>query len=153
MTDRPMRTITLHVQDPNTGKQEDFEMDFSLAWSLHAAMTHLGAKYTEELIESAAGPREQRSVEDQRRVFAMIHMAHELFKRWPKPEDLLLRLCYISLSKGSMTRAQSAAFASEHLKEAIEPETWRKRVNKFAKEQGLPALNLPRGRRTPKPEK
>jgi len=61
-------------------------------------------------------------------------------------KEQALLTSYNLLQSRDWDRARAARFARWLLGKEIEPEAWRKAVNKWAKEQGKPELKLPHGR-------
>ena len=62
-------------------------------------------------------------------------------------EHVFLAQSYEHLKSKDWTRAQAAAFASTMLGRAIGIEAWRKRVDRWAEDQGLPAIGQTKRRR------
>jgi hypothetical protein len=70
-------------------------------------------------------------------------------RHYSKRSDRLLSLTYSLLNSEQLTYAEAATFASlilEDGKKSINPDTWRIRIARWAKEEGLPPLQLKRGR-------
>ncbi len=61
-------------------------------------------------------------------------------------ESALLEASYSALADGLFSRVEAAQFASAFLGKRIEPDTWRKRVDKYAHDNDLPPLKLTGGR-------
>ena len=61
-------------------------------------------------------------------------------------EDLLLAFSYERLRDKQMSRPQAADVASSILGRRVTPDAWRKAVDKWAHAQGLPKVDLVRGR-------
>jgi hypothetical protein len=72
------------------------------------------------------------------------------YTEWPSPDDRLLSFCYYLLRDKQINRIQAAEFASwVREKEGRGPvltEAWRKRVDRWAGQHGLPQIGKPRPR-------
>ncbi len=64
----------------------------------------------------------------------------------PDLEDAVIEYCYDRLARRQTNRHRAAEFASRVLGYEINAEAWRKRVDRWAKERGLPKIDLPAGR-------
>ena len=84
--------------------------------------------------------------EDSQRLRRVFHRLHDAALRLGR--DTALQLTYELLRAGSITRAQAAVIASDILGKEIKESTWRTAVDQWANDQGLPQLDLPRGRPT-----
>ncbi len=66
---------------------------------------------------------------------------------WQTDEDPVLSITYHLLRSRQITYTQAAAIASELLGQAIKPEAWRKRVDRWRNDRGLPKVG--QRKRTP----
>jgi hypothetical protein len=62
------------------------------------------------------------------------------------PSDITERISYDLINQQRVTRDQAALIASAMLGRTIDPHTWRKHLNAWAKAKGTPAARLPTGR-------
>ncbi len=62
------------------------------------------------------------------------------------PLEAALSLTYSMLYNKQMTREEAASFASKYLRRPTSTEAWRKRVDRWAQEQGKAKIEQPRGR-------
>ncbi len=142
-------TLSITLQDPRTNKHSQVELPFRLAWSLHRITAELGITYTvgAGLVGVFAATGGKLTDNAQERLDIIIRgYAQSIVDKWPRAEDMLLQVSHRGLQEGIFNRVTAAAFASELLGEEIDPETWRKRTNAFAKLHDLGGSGLSPGR-------
>ncbi len=68
---------------------------------------------------------------------------------WQTDEDPVISITYHLLRARKITYAEAAAIARGLLGRDIKPEAWRKRVDRWRKDRGLPEVGLRQRKRTP----
>ncbi len=86
------------------------------------------------------------SEDQQARLLQLLAMIEWRAEQSTDKSDYALRTSYYMLRRHDWNRTRAAHFASLLLRKDVEPETWRKAVNKWAEVHGLPKPDLPRGR-------
>ena len=145
-------TLGIALQDPRTGGGiYDHAVDGTLFWCWYETIQKMGvdqahrmAILTAEVIAGHLTEQEQARLRD---VLESIKWRGGLSK---DRRTQALSVSYDMLQKGEWTRSRAAELARWLLGNDVEPEAWRKAVNKWAKEQGKPELKLPHGRPTKK---
>jgi hypothetical protein len=62
--------------------------------------------------------------------------------KWKTKADALLCLTYVLVDQRQMTYSQAADLASRELNKRISSQTWRVRLRRWAKDQGLPLIKM-----------
>ncbi len=156
--------INFVIPHETTGGQIHITMPLIVVWGLHKVATSVGPHLTEFVAligaqaikatpvtqnDQAESPDDTLSPEELDRVEIVVrYVAKTARDKWPKSEDLLIDASYQALRGGFLSRAQAAEFARELLGRKIEPDTWRKRVDRWAEKKGLPKVEQYK-RRTP----
>ena len=146
-------TLGISLQDPRTtgGGIYDHAVDATVFWSWYEVIREWGIDHALQMAifsaEVATGELTEQAKAKLQKVLESIKWRAELSK---DKRDQALLVSYNQLQSGDWTRPRAAQFAQWLLGKTIEPEAWRKAVNKWAKEQGKPELKLPHGRPTKK---
>ncbi len=84
--------------------------------------------------------------EETERLEALIRAIQLYGQQVKSEEESILSTSYYMLRQKDWTRAQAANFASTMLGHEIAVDTWRKRVDKYIRENNKPPIELPHGR-------
>ena len=141
----PAPTVRLIVRSAITGEIE-FELPAAaflrICWSLPPGKD--GYQHAMEMAQFGAWLVKQSDlstseIERLRTVFAAFYHYAER-EQWTTRLDPLLSACYHMLRDKLVTRRGAAEFASQQLNEYVDPEAWRKRVDRWAMARGLPPV-------------
>lgn len=120
------------------------------AWAIVETIRELGVRRAVHLVQFATEPvwgiaTEQPNYppgKNEARLYAIFNHFFEQAEReqWKTPTDELLSWSYHLLRERKITRTAAAAFASMRLNKHINPDTWRKRVDRWASARGLPKV-------------
>jgi hypothetical protein len=139
------------VPNHATGGEDRVFLDGATALELHELAERAGAEQAYQLFRFAATvavrPWTDQHEQELRQVFDTIlaDIEHRI-RNLPDPEEQALWFSYELLRQQKTTRPRAARLASTILGRPITPEAWRKAVNKWAHENGMPKLDLPHGR-------
>ncbi len=139
------------VPNHTTGEQERIFLNGVTALELYDLTERAGVEQAYQLFrfaaQIAARPWTDQQEHGLRQCFdAVLADIERRIKELPDPEETALWYSYELLSRQKTTRTRVARLASHLLGRPITAEAWRKAVNKWASEKGMPPLGLPPGR-------
>jgi transglutaminase-like putative cysteine protease len=143
----PFHAITFGAIDKETGEGWHVTMTIAVWAAFVHAIRAYGIDHASQLILTSvhiALPNDEDI--DYRRIRVTLEAIQEYAPDVEEEEEYLLSYSYYMLSVKYMTRPRVAEIASTILGRPITPEAWRKAVNKWAHENGMPKLDLPHGR-------
>ena len=116
-------------------------------WDAAANLIGYGARLQRDLDAQKADAPDggaALAIEDARRIADVCQYLYRAIRYLRR--DVVLEMTYERLRAGVINREQAALLASDALGTKIAESTWRTAVDDWATEQGLPPLELPRGR-------
>ncbi len=109
-----------------------------------------GAIVKSEIAEQSNGIRVKHALKEDDGAY--LRKVLEILKKVGDKEEskdlYALKFSYEILMRQRWTRKQAARFASNMLGYEVSPDTWRKRLDKYIRENDLPKIELPRGNGT-----
>ena len=143
----PLYCITFGVSDNETGVVWHVTLTFD-AWAtfVETIRTH-GIDHALALAMAPFAMLDQDlTEEDERRIRTTLLAMERYAPLVAEKKDELLAFSYSRLKFTRMTRKRVAEIVSAILGEEVRPDAWRKAVDKWAHAQGLPKVDLVRGR-------
>jgi hypothetical protein len=145
------RTIRLVLVDPATGDEVSEEMPHAEFWAVYQSLKAIGFNQTATVaLFGATLIQPALSAEDTNKIDRKISAIYAFLRYNSNPELTALNFSYELLQGLKISREAAAKFASDILGKEVPPDSWRKRVDKFADDRGLPKVGLTRGRRKKK---
>jgi hypothetical protein len=127
--------------DPDTGETTEVTLDSAVFVVLLQVLRTWGRERALALLTFSAGlVQPHLSTVDHQRLDYTLTAVERYVAQWDDPTELALAISYEQLRLGQLTDQQTATFASTVLDRRVTPVAWRKRVDRWARRQGLPAL-------------
>ncbi len=148
------RPIYVVMTDPATGQGFSPAPEILVFWSWYETIKEWGIEHAHQMaIESARVGRHQLFGE-----YKLSDEEHNSLRRWLETiksdgdiyqdrEGEALTVSYNMLQSGEWTRQRAARFAGYLLGYSIQPDAWKKRLDKWIARNGKPKLQLPRAKR------
>jgi hypothetical protein len=140
-------TVAHPYRDPETGRDFLESMDIRLAWKFYDLVERWGIDQALEMAVSCAAivkhDLTQDDIDHLRWWLTSRHSAIAMFDG--DRATLALEITHHFLYKGDLkTWKQAAELARQIIgrEEAIQPETWRKRMERYAEKRGYPKIEL-----------
>ncbi len=135
------------------GEPEFIHLPFALFWAMYRIHKSDGLAGYRDILHIAMFGADQALRPDPVPESALKRLAFNIDRillagdqAFRNKESALLETSYSALADGLFSRVEAAQFASAFLGKRIEPDTWRKRVDKYAQDNNLPPLKLTGGR-------
>jgi hypothetical protein len=135
----PDQTLPLKVDDPITGDTWAVPLDVTTFMHFYNTIKNEGIERAQQIaLASLQFTRHEVTEEDQRRLAAALWQVqnYPVFDR----EEIMLVSSYWALRQKHLTREQVAQEASTFLGKRLSTDAWRKRVDRWAEEQGYEAI-------------
>ena len=133
------QVVRFNVKDPVTCDTWPVALDVAEFWRFYQLIKSEGIEQARSLVLSGLQfARHEVTEEDTRRISAALWEV----QHYPvfSPEEIQLWRSYWELQRKETTRDEAAQRASAFLETPISTDAWRKRVDRWAEDQGLPAL-------------
>ena len=135
--------VRISFQDPDTGETADVTLDPRVFVALVHLTRTLGNAHAAALVHFAAAiVKSELTPLDQLRLEHVLVAVERYIAQWADPVELALTISYAQLREQHLTNDQAAAFAEALLDREVSPADWRTRVDVWADQQGLPAIEV-----------
>ena len=142
------QVMRITFADPATDEEFPVEIPFVVFWSVYQTIKALGRDYAYTVaLYGASLVKPDLSDEDKRQIADKVAAVDAFLKHRPDHEADALKWSYNLLQNVKITRREAARFASEVLGYTVPEDSWRKRVDEWARKQGLPKVDLYKRRR------
>ncbi len=136
-------TVGHPFRDPETGLDFPFSPTPVQMWQLYKMIQDFGFDEAVNLAILCANLVKHDLTDDDRARIRRALKHTELFTKvlgGTTPLELALTRSYFLLYNNAITREQAADLASDIMKKRVSVESWRKRVDRWAEEQGYPKV-------------
>ena len=137
----------IRITDPATGDTRTLLTSLGALAALYHVARTIGPDAVYDIASIAHGIVNPERTEEEWE--SLRHALDELISdvdQWTDNDEMLLKESYTALRSGRWTRARAAEIARNVLGKPITTDGWRKRVDRWAKDRGLPKIDLPAGR-------
>jgi len=125
---------------PETGQEREVPLPQEVFVVLQHAVATWGRERTHALLEfGAALVQPELTTIDRRRLDLALTTMERYVAQWDDPEELALMTTYKLLRDKDLTCEQAATYTSTLLDRRVTAAAWRKRVDRWAAQHGLPA--------------
>lgn len=133
--------------DRRTGEKLRFVMPYDAFWAIYHTIKAVGVQRAGEVaLFGALQVKPNLSPEDIEQLRNSIIYIHAYLLNGPDPVMTALELSYRLLHQVKISRKDARDLAAKIIGKPIPIDSWRKRVDAFAEDRGLPKVDLSPGR-------
>lgn len=133
--------VRISYQDSDTEETAEVVLDPTAFVALVHLTRTFGNDHAAALLQFAADlVKPDLTPLDHRRIEHVLVAVDRYVAQWNDPAELALAISYAQLREQHLTTEQAAAFAAALLDQGVGPGDWRTRVDAWAEQQGLPAI-------------